>query len=173
MTETEIAAAASDYVTEPVNETTMRKLRVSTGEEWLYEIRTNPRKSQKPNYVASNGVTLEKLQTAGFRVAISHTRWADYYARGFKPGPHGFKDSSRALVLVPSSFKKNSNYRLMACGGYTNIQIYSSNVSKTPVLLSDICLTSECSTEEPFCYKMGVKQALQKLTKEEIAELNL
>jgi hypothetical protein len=142
------------------------KLEKDTGKVWKWISKPRPK---GPRCNPSNGVTIEKLQKAGHSVRIKHFRWAMYLALNEHTSKKGraFNFESHA-ICVPSTFRKDPLYRLLPKGGYTHIVIKpKSSVDKY------ICLSSECSKDDPFCYALGVEKALERLTSFELGYLGL
>lgn len=136
----------------------------STGETWSWQHKARPAKAKCE---ASNGITVQKIQEAGNKVRVRHLRWAYYMSNADL-----LKYSRRMLTLirrkivVPSSFRRDPLYRLLPKGGYTHVTIKTSAGGY-------VCLSSECSEEDPFCYVKGVEKALERLSDVEIAYIGL
>jgi hypothetical protein len=153
---------ATDKYTTVFDEENKRFVRtdLSTGQTWSWPYKKRP--SRKKHTVSSNGVTLEKLTKAGHKVRIRHFRYATY-------NPH---DSFRGLfradreTVVPSTFRHSPYYRLSPKGGFTHITIQITDTDY-------ICLSSECSTKDPFCYNSGITIALSRLTQYDLHRLEL
>lgn len=139
----------------------------ATGETWTWEAKERPK---GPRCNPSNGVTIKKLQEAGHSVRIKHLRWASYLA--INDGMKKRKKKSELefethTICVPSTFRKDPLYAFQPKGGYTHIVIKPKGHDKY------ICLSSECSKEDPFCYALGVEKALERLTSFEMGYLGL
>ena len=101
---------ASERYTTTLNPETGMWLRVDNeaGKSWSWKAKSKP---AKPTYIPSNGVTLEKLQKAGNRVHVMHSRWAEY--RTFGKGVDKLKGKSEQYVrpvIVPATFKRSGKY---------------------------------------------------------------
>ena len=133
---------------------------VETGQEWSYMSIQRP---TKQHHVARNGITVAKLQDAGHSVRVKHLRYALYL------GQNEFiknREFAVRAIVVPSTFRKDPFYKFLPKGGYTHVVI------KTPKG-QYICVSSECSEEDPFCYSHGVAAALERLGKLELRHLGL
>jgi hypothetical protein len=135
---------------------TVTKTDTESGESWNYSSRS---RKNKPAPTTKNGVTVEKLLAAGNKVRVKHLRWAVYL------GHKTVQDISR-LVVVPSSFRKDPNYYFTPKGGYTHVVIQRPTGEY-------LCVSSECSMEDPFCYAAGVCTALDRLLPEEMGYLEV
>jgi len=139
------------------------KLEKDTGKVWKWIAKPRPR---GPRCNPSNGVTIEKLQQAGHSVRIRHLRWAHYI--GINEFAHKKAQYITHPICVPSTFRKDPLYNFLPKGGYTHIVIKpKSSIDKY------ICLSSECSKDDPFCYALGVEKALERLTSFELGYLGL
>jgi hypothetical protein len=136
----------------------MTKTEVETGNTWMYPARPKP---EKPVFKAKNGVTVESIQQAGHSVRVKHLRWALYV-------PHVLTMGYKAIrtIVVPSTFRKDSNYVFDSHGGYTHVVIKKKDGKY-------LCVSSECAPSDPFCYAAGVAAALDRLTSDEIRSLEL
>lgn len=133
------------------------KTDVVTGNSWSYLSRSAPR---KPVFAAKNGITVEQLQSVGHNVRVKHIRWAMY-------APHmGSHTGRQSVMAVPSTFRKDYNYLFFPKGGFTHVVIKKSDGGY-------VCVSSECSIDDPFCYAAGVAAALDRLTDEDIDSLGL
>ena len=103
----------------------------------------------KNRYNTKNGLTIHSLRQAGLVVTVSHIRYTE------------MADIS-VLIPVPSYLRKAFNFT--ANGGSTHITILKQNGEW-------LCLSSICHIDDAFCYKMGVKKALEQLTQEEADDL--
>jgi hypothetical protein len=137
------------------------KTNTITGEEWSWFPRPRP---GKVVCNPSNGVTIQKLVEAGNNVRVKHLRLALYWAQPHAIGRN--TTSSMRVIVVPSSFRKDPNYHLLPKGGFTHVVIKRPNGEY-------ICVSSECSEDDPFCYNMGVCVALERLTPTELQLLGL
>jgi len=135
------------------NNNIVTKTDVETGNSWSYPSRSAPR---KPAFSAKNGITVAQLQEAGHNVRVKHMRWAMYT-------PHRGRQS---VMAVPSTFRKDYNYLFFPKGGFTHVVIKKSDGGY-------ICVSGECSIDDPFCYAAGVAAALDRLTALDIASLRL
>jgi hypothetical protein len=139
------------------------------GCSWTWRARPKP---VKPVFAAKNGLTIQKLQEAGNSVRVKHLRWAlylplyDVYRKSINrnssarlDAPHSYI-ASRALV-VPSTFRSDPMYIFLPKGGYTHLVIKHKSGRY-------ICVSSECSEDDPFCYAAGIAVALDRLTPSEI-----
>jgi len=110
---------------------------------------------QTKNYKESNKKIIVALQTSGYHIRIRHFRWAIYQQQR-----EIFNKDTREFfartIVVPSTFVKNPMYNILPRGGYTHITVKDSNGQF-------LCASSECSIEEPFCYSVGVAEALRRL----------
>lgn len=120
------------------------------------------KQSRVPVYVTQNGVTIDKLKSAGNVVKIKHIRFAKYTR--LKSHLKNNQPTATRTIAIPSTFRKDPNYTVLPKGGYTHITI------KTPKDVY-ICVSSECSPEETFCYRRGITEALDRLTSDEIASI--
>lgn len=138
-----------------------------SGQVYVWKAKPRPK---GPKCNPSNGATIEKLQEAGHSVRVKHFRWAEYAAihdsfikkkksLDFTAKPHP--------ICVPSTFRKDPMYYFLPRGGYTHVVIKPKNSDKY------ICLSSECSTKDPFCYAIGVEKALERLSSFELGYLGL
>ena len=143
----------------------VRKMLDGSGREWTWKSLSDFRK--KSTFSASNGVTMKMLQEAGHSVRVKHLRWAIYMGLGERTAGRSAKAQKvlRAIV-VPSTFRKDPMYTLLPKGGFTHISI------KTPEG-KYICLSSECSDNDPFCYQQGMAKALERLSRYDINLLKL
>jgi hypothetical protein len=132
------------------------KTDVDTGNTWEYLSRPRPSKLVCPT---KNGVTIEKLQAAGNNVRVKHLRWAIYLGQSHV-------NSTIRLIVVPSTFRKDPNYYFTPKGGYTHVVIRKPSGEY-------VCVSSECSSDDPFCYAVGVSTALDRLLPEEIEALGV
>jgi hypothetical protein len=132
------------------------KTDVDTGNSWDYLSRPRPGKLV---CATRNGATVDKLQAAGNNVRVKHLRWAVYLGQSYS-GPFA------RLIVVPSTFRKDPNYYFSPKGGYTHVVIKRANGEY-------VCVSSECSQEDPFSYNMGVATALDRLTREELEMLGV
>jgi hypothetical protein len=135
---------------------TVTKTDKDTGVTWSYSSRA---RNNKPAATSKNGVTVEKLLAAGNKVRVKHLRWAVYL------GHKCIGDIAR-LVVVPSSFRKDPNYFFAPKGGYTHVVIQRPAGDY-------LCVSSECSQDDPFCYAAGVCTALDRLVPEELDYLGV
>lgn len=133
----------------------MTKTDVTTGEEWNYMSR--PRQG-KASFTASSGITVDKLTAAGNSVRVKHLRYAVYHGLNEKLINKKDYDFQLRKIVVPSTFRRDTMYALLPKGGFTHVVIKHSSGKY-------ICVSSECSEEDPFCYSKGVATALERLTK--------
>lgn len=132
----------------------------TTGESWAWEARKKPTKT---SHTAKNGMTVTKLQTAGNSVRVKHLRWAVYLPQVQTI----FKRSNECrAIVVPSTFRCDPMYKFLPKGGYTHIVIKSKSGKY-------ICVSSECSDEDSFCYAAGVASALDRLSRLDIKFLGV
>jgi len=127
------------------------KTDIETGNNWQYLSRPRPGKLVCNT---KNGVTVAALQDAGHNVRVKHLRWAIYMGQTHI-GP------DVRLMVVPSTFRKDPNYYFTPKGGYTHVVIKLETGEY-------ICVSSECSLDDPFCYAQGVCTALDRLTSAEL-----
>lgn len=131
-----------------------------SGKSWTWPHKERP--SRKKHTVSSNGVTLEKLTKAKYKVRIRHFRYASYNPNdSFR----GLFRTSRETV-VPSTFRHSPYYSLSPKGGFTHITIQITDKDY-------ICLSSECSRKDPFCYNTGIATALSRLNQYDLSRLSL
>jgi len=152
------------YVSE-FNKQTGKMLRTDTvtGQTWEWE---PPTPVAKKSYAPKHGVTVEKLIALGHRVQISHMRVAVYHKQLPKLlKSKDFFTFGIGHVIVPSYFKTSPYYYIHANGGYTYVTVTSQDKSLV------IHLTAECSQHDQFCYKAGVKTALERLSPNNLAFL--
>jgi len=123
---------------------------------WAWKARPKP---VKPVFAAKNGLTIQQLQEAGNSVRVKHLRWALYLPLYDVPR-NSRNIASRALV-VPSTFRSDPMYIFLPKGGYTHLVIKHKSGRY-------ICVSSECSEDDTFCYAAGVATALDRLTSTEI-----
>ena len=135
------------------------KTDLATGNTWEYLSRA---KGEKPNHKASNGVTVEALQQAGNNVRVKHLRWAIYWVHD--PVLKNGKGEVSRVMIVPSTFRKDPNYMLLPKGGFTHVVIKKANGDY-------VCVSSECSQDDPFCYNAGVARALERLRPSQVQDL--
>jgi hypothetical protein len=135
------------------------KTELATGNTWDYLSRP---KHGKPDHTPSNGVTVNALQKAGHNVRVKHLRWAVYW--GHEAMLKNNKGAVSRMMVVPSTFRKDPNYMFLPKGGYTHVVIKKKDGEY-------VCVSSECSVEDPFCYGAGVARALERLTRKVISEL--
>ena len=139
------------------------KTEISTGNNWSWVPKPRPVKAV---CAPKNGVTVDMLSKAGNKVRVRHLRWAAYLGHEEHVSKkYGGFFLSR-MIVVPSSFGKDPLYLLRPKGGYTHITI-KTDMGKY------VCISSECSLEDPFCYRKGVEKALERLTDYELAELGI
>lgn len=131
-----------------------------TGKSWSWPYKERP--SRKTHTVSSNGVTIDKLTAAGFKVRIRHLRYALYTP---SDSFMGLYKGVRELV-VPSTFRLSDYYKLQPKGGFTHITIHMKDQGY-------ICLSSECSKKDPFCYNTGIATALSRLNPYDLNRLGL
>lgn len=127
------------------------------------------KKRTKPVFKARNGVTIELLEKAGHKIRVKHFRWAVYLGLNERPIKGRFSsthDYEMRAICVPSTYRKDPMYRLLPKGGYSHISI------KTPEG-KYICVSSECSESDPFCYLLGTAKALERLTAADLALLKV
>lgn len=141
------------------------KKHIISGKTWTWTARARPK---GPKCNPSNGATIQKLQDAGHSVRIRHLRWARYAALNDvrKKNKRELEYDSR-VICVPSTFRKDPLFAFLPKGGYTHIVIKPKGSDKY------ICLSSECSKNDPFCYALGVEKALERLTSFELGYLGL
>lgn len=139
---------------------TKRFVRVDneTGKTWVWVAAEKP---LKPDYTPNHGVSIEEIKSKGHTVRVHHYRFADYSRQ--KPVRKGGK-YKRCVTIVPAIFRKHEDYHLLPNGGFTHIVI-STNDNNT------ICVSSECSEDDLFCYKRGIQTALEKLNSHELAHI--
>jgi hypothetical protein len=131
-----------------------------TGKSWSWPYKERP--SRKTHTVSSNGVTIDKLTAAGFKVRIRHLRYALYIPNDSFIGLYiGVRE-----IVVPSTFRYSPHYKLQPKGGFTHITINMKDQDY-------ICLSSECSKKDPFCYNVGIATALSRLTAGDLSRLGL
>jgi hypothetical protein len=131
-----------------------------TGKSWSWPYKERP--SRKTHTVSSNGVTIDKLTAAGFKVRIRHLRYALYIPNDSFIGLYiGVRE-----IVVPSTFRHSPHYKLQPKGGFTHITINMKDQDY-------ICLSSECSKKDPFCYNVGIATALSRLTAGDLSRLGL
>jgi hypothetical protein len=135
------------------------KTDLATGNTWDYLARP---KNVKPDYSASNGVTVEALQRAGNNVRVKHLRWAIYWQH--EPVLKNRQGEVSRVMVVPSTFRKDPNYMMLPKGGFTHVVIKKADGEY-------VCVSSECSQDDPFCYAAGVSRALERLRPSQIREL--
>ena len=153
------------YVTEFNNDTgKMLRTETSTGKTWEWVPTPIP---PKKDYTANNGVTVKSLTGAGHRVQTIHMRQALYRRQypAYKQSASGQIRGKLTPIIVPSYFKNSQSYILLATGGYTYVTITSKDKKHV------FNLTGECSNADQYCYKAGVKAALEKLSPSELADL--
>jgi hypothetical protein len=117
------------------------------------------------DYTPSHGVTLDQIIKQGHKVRVSHLRYANY-ART-KPefdGGRKKRQEEKRFLVVPASFRHSGDFSLSPFGGYTHVHIKTKGGKH-------ICVSSECSIEDNFCYRCGVKEALERLNAKELAQL--
>ena len=140
------------------------KQELASGRTWSWKVKPRPKKTKCS---PSNKISIQKIADAGHKVRVRHFRWAYYLgtlervtarklASNFKPRP----------IVVPSSFRKDPLYSLLPRGGYTHITIKTKDDKY-------VCLSSECSPHDPFCYAKGVEKALERLSHYELEYLGL
>ena len=120
----------------------------------------------KPVFLAKNGVTIDMLEAVGHKLRVKHFRWALYLGQNERPKKGKAHDYELRAICVPSTFRKDPMYRLLPKGGYSHISI------KTPEG-KYICVSSECSEEDPFCYQLGMVKALERLSERDLELLNV
>jgi hypothetical protein len=147
------------------NEETNQFTRENTKEARTYHWQGRG-KPKKPVFTAKNGVTIAMLEAAGHKLRVRHLRWALYLGQSERPRKRLSHDFELRAICVPSTFRKDPMYSLLPKGGYSHISI------KTPEG-KYICVSSECSEEDPFCYQLGTVKALERLTKQDIELLGL
>lgn len=133
-----------------------------SGKSWKWPYKD--RLSRKNPTVSSNGVTLQKLAKANYKVRIRHFRYASY-----NPGDSfNFRELFKTAreIIVPSTFRNSPYYKLAPKGGFTHITIRVSDKDY-------ICLSSECSKKDPFCYNTGIAVALSRISGHDLARLSL
>jgi hypothetical protein len=131
-----------------------------TGKSWTWPYKDRP--SRKTQLVSSNGVTLDKITAAGFKVRIRHFRYAVYNPQNSSIGLYvGLRE-----IVVPSTFRHSPYYKLCPKGGFTHITIQMADQDY-------ICLSSECSKKDPFCYNTGIATALSRLSNHDLNRLGL
>lgn len=133
----------------------------ASGASWSWKVKHRPSKARcNP----SNNVSIQKIHEAGHNVRVRHLRWAYYLASEEK-----FNSSRRhapRAIVIPSAFRKDPFYHTLPKGGYTHITIKTKRGDY-------ICVSSECSKEDPFCYTKGVEKALERLSKLELNYLGV
>ena len=140
-----------------------KRTHLPTNKTWVWSSRGRPVK-RMPR--ARNNVTIDLLQEAGHKVRVKHFRLASYLGHNNllkKKASHQFECR---IIVIPSSFRKDPMYRVLPKGGYTHISIKDKNNKY-------ICVSSECSEDDPFCYAEGVVAALEKLTSTELELLGI
>lgn len=137
--------------------------------QWVWK---PSKKKVKKDYTPKNGWSVQKLVEAGCVVSVFHFRWATYGKHStmkdeFKFAPYTSKAmfAPQRLIVVPSSFRKDPDYTLSSHGGYTHVRIRRGDL--------EVCVSSECALEDVFCYKFGVKAALERLGYPELSVLSL
>ena len=147
------------YEYNPATKQTTKK-DVETGQEWTFFSRA---RQGKASFAARNGMTVQKLQEAGHSVRVKHLRWALYLGQSelIKNRMVGHR-----MIVVPSTFRRDPMYVMLPKGGFTHVVIKSPSGKY-------ICVSSECSEEDPFCYSQGVAAALDRLTKLDMSLLGV
>ena len=135
-----------------------------TGKQWIW-----PAKEplSKRSYIPVHGLGLAKLTALGHKVRVFHQRWGVYLRQGRKriEGIAGPVYEPRHNLVIPVGFRMCDDYEFSSYGGYTHIQIKHKETGKL------YHLSSECAKEDNFCYKEGVKTALDHLTRDEVDQL--
>lgn len=134
-----------------------------SGRTFAWYARERPK---KPVFKANNGVTVQIIEDAGHEIRVKHLRWALYIGQTERARRGRQYEYELHPICVPSTFRKDPMYKLLPKGGYTHISI------KTPEGRY-ICVSSECSEEDPFCYQLGTVKALERLSREDIQLLQL
>lgn len=140
-----------------------KRTHLPSNKTWVWTSRERPAK-RIPR--ARNKVTIELLQEAGHKVRVKHFRLATYLGQNElvrKKEAHKFEFR---VIVIPSSFRKDVMYRILPKGGYTHISIKNKDNKY-------ICVSSECSEEDPFSYAAGVASALERLTRTELELLGI
>lgn len=108
------------------------------------ELKEERKAARVARYTPHNGVTMEVLRAAGYRVRVTHMR--------FTTAPN-----VPVAFEVPSFLRKF--YTFESKGGSTHIVLTRKDGKQ-------ISLTSVCNREDAFDYKMGTKIALSSLEAE-------
>jgi hypothetical protein len=141
------------------------KTEFASGRTWSWVPKPRPKKAKcSPR----NDASIQKIADAGHKVRVRHLRWAYYLGIGEKTRTARGKvtDYSNRAIVVPSSFRRDPLYVFLPKGGYTHITIKTKDNNY-------LCLSSECSTKDPFCYATGVEKALERLTNDELRYLGI
>lgn len=123
-----------------------------------------PKKNNVPKYETKNGVTIDKLKALGHVVKIKHIRWATYDR--IKTCLKNRVGSFVRIIPIPSTFRKDSHYHVLPKGGSTHITIKTKDDNY-------VCVSSDCSMDETFCYRRGITEALDRLDSLDLSLLGL
>lgn len=116
------------------------------------QILNERRKARKEKYQTTNGLTIYGLRQAGNKVRVVHIRY-------MRP-PTGLEEQPlmNLAVPVPTSLRHH-NLNFLPNGGATYIEIVTPENKQ-------ILTSSICHEDDNFDYKMGVKTALDCLSKD-------
>ena len=134
----------------------------ASGVKWAWYARERPKRTTP---VARNGMTIAKLQQAGNSVRVKHLRWALYLPH-YRTWARSSGHPEAKKIVVPSSLRQDPMYVFLPKGGYTHIIIKNPEGKY-------ICLSSECSDKDSFCYASGVAAALDRMTPLEMSLLGV
>jgi hypothetical protein len=110
------------------------------------------KKAMRPSSFAKNGLSIESIRKAGYKVSVYHYR--TFYC----------PDTKHYIFLPKSEIKRDPNLVLMPKGGYARITIVTPNsYDGYEGYTFGWILNSNCSNEDVYCYKKGVTAALDRL----------
>jgi hypothetical protein len=146
---------------------TVTKTEMASGRTWTWTPKPRPSKAKCS---PKNGVSIQAIAEAGHKVRVRHLRWAYYLGTNERTQMLRSNREKRVYnyrpIVVPSSFRRDPLYVLLPKGGYTHITIKTKENKY-------ICLSSECATNDPFCYTTGVEKALERMTRDEVRYLGI
>jgi hypothetical protein len=139
-----------EYTEQTVGDTVERLMK--DGRTFKY-VKTHPRRDNALKE-ANNGLSIHKLRKIGHNVHVSHLRFAEWD-----------KTPDGPIMVIPPYMVKDKQYRVKEQGGFTHITIKKAWSNET------VNTSSRCSIDDNFCYKLGVKFALERIDSAVVSDL--
>ena len=102
-----------------------------------------------------SNVTVEGLRKNGYKVFVSHAR--DVLGVVYDTNKVVRLTLRQINALKTLGFRNDVDYHILPQGGNTVVYVTTPDAK-------EYCGVTFCSKNDSFCYKMGVKQALARLT---------